>query len=460
VFLGLALGLALLRFLRLGEWGLWVDEAHTLHDALAPGGLSPLNYPLGYLVTQWSIALCGGSLDEWTLRLAPAVFGALGILLTFWAFAPQVGRRRAGLAALMLGACSWHLYWSQSARAYTLAQDLALLGGGLVVRGVFAQRRSRYFAGLAIAAAAGLAHPSAAVLLPVWLFGPALLQWLGVELPGERELGRVLALGAVVLALGGGWGLAVWRDYLSAKEGASVAHFLLTTGYYVTPLVGLSALVGGLVAIARRDPADLLGVTVCAVVGVLGVAASLFVRVTAQYVFVALPWILVLATAPLELAPVRARRWATALFLALLLVPAAADTALYFGPRHGNRPRWSEAYAYVWSERGPYDLVVGMAAPVGEYYLRPGSHYLRSHRAMVRLNPYFRYVPAHWARQGRRTWYVVRREDLATWEPEDRERILETLDEQCRLVRTFPVRYTPRDLDVRVYVRGPDGVAP
>ena len=26
--------LALLRFWWLGEWGLWIDEAHTLHDAM------------------------------------------------------------------------------------------------------------------------------------------------------------------------------------------------------------------------------------------------------------------------------------------------------------------------------------------------------------------------------------------------------------------------------------------
>ena len=187
------------------------------------------------------------------------------------------------------------------------------------------------------------------------------------------------------------------------------------------------------------------------------VVASLFARVTAQYVFVVLPWIAVLATAPLELRWVRERPWSRWALVALLLLPAAADSALYFGPRHGNRPRWDDAYAFVWTERGPEDLVVGMAAPVGEYYLAPGTRHLRAHRSLVRLNAYFRHIPAHWARQGRRMWFVVRHEDLATWEAQDRDRFVRMLEAQCELVATFEVGYTPRDLDVLVYVREADG---
>ena len=457
LFLGLALGLALLRFFKLGTWGLWVDEAHTLHDSLAPGGFSILDYPLGYLLTRGAMDLMGGSLDEWTLRLAPACLGALGLPLTYWAARPFVGRRRAAAAALIVGVSAWHLYWSQSARAYTLAQDLALLGGGLVARGVLAGRPRLHLLGIAIAALAAFAHPSAAFLLPVWVLGPAALQRLGVSLP-RRYATAPLILGVLAVAMVlGGWGVSVWGNYWDAKQGSSIVHYLLSTGYYVTPFLALAALAGALVAWRRRAGFDLLVLAACATVGGLGVLASFFVIVTAQYVFVALPWIAILATAPLELTLLHERRWARWALLGLLLVPAAADCALYFGPRHGNRPRWSEAYAYVWSERGPEDLIVGMAAPVGEYYLDPGATHLRSHRSLVRLNPYSRHIPAHWARQGRRIWYVVRHEDLATWEPADRAAFQQVLETQCRLAAVFEVDYTPRDLDVAVYVREADG---
>ena len=453
----LALGLALLRFLRLGDWGLWVDEAHTLHDSLVPEGLSFLDFPLGYMLTKGVVAIAGSAPDEWSLRLLPACFGALGLPLTYWAFRPFVGRRRALLAALLLGVSSWHLYWSQSARAYTLAQDLALIGGGLVTRGVLQGPPRRVLIGLGIAGLAVFAHPSAAFLLPVWVFGPALLQRLGVELPRKYSLAPLVLLAAAGLLVLGGWGASVWSNYVDAKAGSSLLHFALSTGYYVTPFLVLGALLGACVAWVRRQPVDLLALAVCATVGGLGLCAAFFVRVTAQYVFVALPWIALLATAPLDLRWVRERAWSRWALLVLLLLPAAVDSALYFGPRHGNRPRWGEAYAYVWGERGPDDLVVGMAAPVGEYYLAPGTRHLRSHRSMVRLNAYFRHIPAHWARQGRRIWYVVRREDLATWESDDRKQFIQMLETQCELEATFEVDYTPRDLDVLVYVREPSG---
>lgn len=456
-FLGLALGLALLRFLRLGDWGLWVDEAHTLHDALAPEGMSLLKFPLGYLMTKGLIGLSGGAIDEWTLRLGPALLGALGIPLTYWAFRPCVGRRRAAVAALIVGVSSWHLYWSQSARAYTLAQDLALIGGGFVARGVLSGRRRPRLRGLVFAALAAFAHPSAALLLPVWVFGPALLQRAGVRLPRKYAGRPLLILTLVGLVLLGPWFTGVLIDYWNAKQGGSIKHFVLSTGFYLTPLLALGVLLGGLVAWKRREAFDSLALLACLTVLGGAVAASLFVVVTAQYVFVALPWMAVLATAPMETGLLRDRRLARWAFLALLLIPSAVDSTIYFGPRHGNRPRWGEAYAHVWAERGPEDLVVGMAAPVGEYYLRPGEEHLRSHRALVRLNPYFRFIPAHWARQGRRIWYVVRREDLATWEADDRAAFKEMLDTQCRMEATFEVGFTPRSLDVVVYVREANG---
>ena len=96
-------------------------------------------------------------------------------------------------------------------------------------------------------------------------------------------------------------------------------------------------------------------------------ALAFFVRVSAQYLYMALPWIAALATAPIRK---RALSW---LYLGLLVLPGLVEIGLYFGPRHGDRPRWREAYAHVFEQRAPHDLVYGMAAVVGQYYLDPGA---------------------------------------------------------------------------------------
>ena len=70
--------LALLRFWGLGRWGLWVDEAHTLHDALWLSRDGLPDNPLGYLITNFVVQFLG-STDEVALRLGPAFFGAIGI---------------------------------------------------------------------------------------------------------------------------------------------------------------------------------------------------------------------------------------------------------------------------------------------------------------------------------------------------------------------------------------------
>jgi hypothetical protein len=457
--LGLTAAFALLRLYDLGAWGLWVDEAHTLHDATSPGAppLSGQQFPLGYLVVRLALELHGGAADEWVLRLPSALFGVLGILLTAWAFAPVVGRQRAAVAALLVAASGWHLYWSQTARAYTLMQDLSLLGAGLYLRGLARGRPALVIGGLALGTLAIFAHPSAALLLPGWVLAPLVLPYLRVPLPKDPPRLALSVLGAVGLIVLGGWAIRVWIDYQDAKGGASTRHFALTTGWYLGPLLALGAGVGGALAALRRRPFDLLIALVCLVTLGAAVAASGYVLVAAQYVFCLLPWIAVLASVPFG-PGADGRATLRHAWLALLVLPGLVDMGLYFGPRHGNRPRWREAYAHVWNERGPHDLVFGMAAPVGEYYLAPRRDVLRQHRALIRLDPYTNHLPPHWSRRGRTIWFVLRREDLAAWGAERRAAFLAMLDRECRLELELPVRWTPRDLTVQVWVREQDGV--
>ena len=442
--------LALLRFVRLGEWGLWIDEAFTLNDAyqlLDGGRLDPRNL-LGLASIAAVLGISGGWPDELTLRLAPAIFGFLGVFLTYWAFAPAVGRRRAAAAALIVGASSWHLYWSQSARFYTLAQDLSLLSAGLVLRGRLDHRLLPAALGLAVAFVAPLAHLSGG-----WMAPALVLVLLG---PGAGRRLRILgAVGLALLLAAAVWAWGVWSTYAESKSIASPdpLHLLLTTGFFVTPLLCTGSAIGAWVAIRRRRPFDLLVVGWIFAVLVLAVAGSFVARVSAQYVFVLLPWLALLATAPLGRSSGGDRRPACMAwgYLALLVLPQVATCGLYMTVRRGERPQWREAYQHVWSQRGPDDLVIGMAWPVGEYYLSPGYRQPRLSRRVLRLNRYDAHVPFQWARQGRPMWLVINREWLVEFSREDRQRLERFLREACHLERVWPLWVEKRDLSVWVY---------
>lgn len=461
----LAVLLALTRFWRLGRWGLWVDEAFTLHDIEALGGwragLAPRGNFLGLAAIGAAVRLSGGWPDEWTLRIVPAVCGALGVPLTFWAFRPRVGRLRAAAAALIVATSSWHLYWSQNARFYTLAQDLALLSSGLFLRGYWKGRVGLSVLAGGAGVVAATAHLSGALVPGALLLAPWLSQRTRAALPEAvrrpRAVVTVLALGIALASAP--WTLGLWRDYRAAKAAdpdvlRAVAHFALTTGYYVTPVLGAAALCGALTGLARRSPFDLFALLVCALVLLGATLAATQARVTAQYVFVLLPWIAVLATSPLELgaASERGRLGLGLAWLALIALPQLSRQVLYFTVRHGQRPRWREAYEYVWNERGPDDLVVGMCPPVGEYYLSPDDREPRVPRRIVRIDPWNPGAPYRWARFGRRIWIVMSHEWLDDWGRADARALERYLAESCRLALRLPLEVESRDLGVFVYV--------
>lgn len=452
-----------LRFVALGHWSLWHDEALTLADSRH--GSNELN-PLGYALFRAFYGSASARPDEFLLRLPAAVLGCLAVLASLWSLRPFVGARAATLAAFFLAASPWHLYWSQNARFYTLAQTLALVGGGLLLRGLYGDSARKTVGGVVLLAGAAVTHPSAAFLIAPLFVLPWIVRFFEWLPPTRsRAFGWFAAAGLAALVGGSGWafkGLVTW----DTRQGiGSPLHLAKTAGYLVGPLLGLAFLVGAWRARARRESFVPLYATLlaCLAAGV----ASFFLRVSAQYVFVLQPWIAAVAgLAFLPAAgeePRRARR--RALLALCVVAPALLETALYFALRHGDRPRWREAYAYVHEHRGPVDLVLGMDAPVAEYYLDPRATELRDWRTVTWFDDFRGRLPQDWARYGRRTWFVVNRTLFDDWgslpaSSENRAEAERILREECELVARFPVPFTPRDLDVEVYVtRAPGGPA-
>jgi hypothetical protein len=451
LLLAAALAIGALRWLRLGEWSLWIDEAFTLGDALSG---REFENPLGYFVWRQWLAVVGSVPTEAELRAPAALFGHVGVLLVWFAARPFVGARAAALAALLLALSPWHVYWSQSARFYTLASALSLAGVALAAPP--GARPLRRASGFLLAGAALLAHPSAGLVLPGLVAGPLIARARpGAARGGQRVLAwTALGVGAVLAAV---WALPILRDWNVVKGGANPAHLVLSSGFFLTPALAVLAAFGLFDVFKRRDhPGAVLALLV--VFGWLGAfAVSLVMRVSAQYVFVLLPYTLALAAAPFARgasgSPARLAGFSAALAALLAAAPLATNTLLQLTVRNGEREHWREAYAVVARERRDGDLVLGMAAPVGQYYLAPGSRDLREPTALEYLDR-FRFEAATFAAHvGRRTWFVVNEERFAEWPSEQRDELRRILREDCRLVAHFPLEVESRDLSVFVYLR-------
>jgi hypothetical protein len=453
--LALAVVLALLRFVRLGEWSLWIDESLTWADAHHGLGTSDLFNPLGYRLVTSVAEQSAGPPDEFALRLLPALAGVLCVPLCAWAFSPLLGRRRAAWAALFLAISAWHLFWSQSARFYTLSQLTALIGAGFALRGLLDGGRIRLYGGLLLCAAAATFHPSAALLIPALALGA----WFdGAQDAARRARAReafiVLVLIGLCLAP---WALRPLLHHLGQKPSpgalAGPLHLSLTAGYFFTPFLGAVALWAAIRAWLHRDAnTRLLAVLLIAGFGA-ALSIAVLAQVTAQYLFVLLPFACALAAGllseddqPPSLAP-RVER----LVVAGLVVASLVNCGLYLTSRSGERPRWREAYHYVENARERGDLIAGMASPIGEFYLGGGSTDLRHPRTVQPLGRFYVEGPRHWKRDGRRTWFVIRPQWFADMRPEDADELRAFLHLNCQLMQRFDVSMQGRDLDVLVY---------
>lgn len=454
--LAAAMVLGLVRFLGLGEFGLWFDEVLTWGDARS--GTAPRN-AAGYAVVGWVVDALGGEPTEAALRLGPAVAGWLAIPLTALAFAPLAGPRRAAAAALVVALSPWQLQWSQTARFYTFCEVATLLGAALIVRGALAGSLARFAAGIVVGLASALFHAHGVVVTGAVAACAMPMARANLSPRAWRTLLAVAGVGAVAAALFAG---PMLRDYMAVKSVADpvsgAAHFARSTAWFVTPTVAAACIAAMVLGLERggRGRALWCVVGVAVVGGVALTALGALVTTTAQYAFSLFPWIALLAVWPVgdgtdEGAP-RGPRFAAA-WLLVVALPLVAGQALYFTAEHGQRPRWREASEFVDARRAPNDVVAALPAAVVEFYLsgrQDGN--ARRHDLVVDIDRYRTSVAIEeLPRRSRTVWYVIRRDYLERFDARDRAAIERFLAERCRRVQTFPVQATGRDLTIDVW---------
>ena len=390
-----------LRMLELGEWSLWIDEAHTWRDATMPfdgedGFMASARrfYALPFLLLRFLFGIGVLGFGEWSVRLPFAVIGIATVPLLAICGRRLVGASPAVAAAWLLAINPWHLFWSQNARGYALV----VLGSVLAIHRLHVLAASGRARDLLLSAAfvalAVMSHPPSATLV----FGFVAFLMIGHAQRADSRMAWVnLALLAVFLvalpSLIRHYDL--FSEFLDAKADLSPRHWFETVAYYFRPSLLLLALLAMLMAprLLGRNRAMyltcLVGVPMLAMTSV----GSQLVKVTARYAICTLPPILWLVGMVLVECVRRvgqlpnlvcARAWLLAAVVPLLLVADFLyhDVA-YFAEQNGQRARWREAAAFVRSEaeaRGLRGLhVLSVNHPTMLYYLRPRHWFVGDH---------------------------------------------------------------------------------
>lgn len=156
-----------LRFWRLGDWNFQATEIFTLRDSVRPQfhNARPLGYLLNYYLIRPLMPL-----DEFGLRLLPAIFGALAVPAFYLVSRRLVGSRAAFLGTLLLAVNPLLISYSQLARYWSLVFLLSTIFPYAIYLGLRDRNRPALGLGLATFVLSVLAHPVSALVI----VGPAL----------------------------------------------------------------------------------------------------------------------------------------------------------------------------------------------------------------------------------------------------------------------------------------------
>lgn len=205
---------AALRFYRLGDNPLWLDEANgvliawgsprEVVDALTRDGNPPLYY---WLLHGW-MKIFGAS--EAGVRGFSALVGTASVAAVGWASRALFPSRPIGAlaAGVITALATLHVYYSQEARMYSLTP---LLGVGVLVllhRALESDRAWRWAPVSALLAAGLFTHNYFLFVLPVV---PLAALWT----PGRRSRARAVALATLAV----GVAVLVWSPWIPVLRG-------------------------------------------------------------------------------------------------------------------------------------------------------------------------------------------------------------------------------------------------
>ncbi|MFL5495523.1 MAG: hypothetical protein ACJ8DC_14160 [Gemmatimonadales bacterium] len=395
LFAGLILlGLAL-RFWRLGDWNFQATEIFTLRDSLRPRLSNPR--PLGYLLNYYLVRPFH-PLDEFGLRVLPAIFGVLAIPAFYLVSRRLIGMRAALLGTLLLTVSPVLVLYSQLARYWSLVFLLSAIYPYALYLGLRDRNPRALALGLVAGVLAALAHPVAVLLLGglgVWAAGtylrPGYLAQLWTQ-RGARWAAAIAILLAVLVAVRF---VPVLQNWISLHDKHPGGQFLLRPPskpglkqiFYLLAFVdGLTlpvALIGvaGMYLLWRgRDRSLALLLTCLAGFPVVTLTLiSLRTPVSTYYLLPAVPAFFmgagVLVDRLFEAEWKPAPRWLVPAIVMILVVAPGVPT-LVSDYRDGRRYDFRGMARWLGVRMGPGDIVFSDQPVVMTHYL-PGAEVQR-----------------------------------------------------------------------------------
>jgi mannosyltransferase len=436
---------AALRFYKLGQWGFWGDEYITVEDALDVfgGGFGRLTPSL--LITHLNFRLFG--VNEWAARLTAALAGVVSIPVLYCLVKRQYNAQLALITSLLLAVSSWHLYWSQNARFYTILLLFYTLALFFFYWAIEEDRPLFMFLSLVFFGFAALERLIAAYFIPVvlgyliflkigWFGRPRGLRW--------RNLAIYLVPGVVLLIL-----MVVTNPAFKSLDSAVFRFGFVNNNpvwivsgiafYMGIPLLIMAA-AGAVILLVRRNRFGLF-LTLGFVVPLVSIViTSLFTYSANRYIFPAMTSAIVLAGVAIydlwRQTQGSGKLLAFGVLLIMLIAPMA-DNLLYFVYQNGNRDNWKAALEFVASEMDIEDRVVVVNVQLAEYYLKRRAidmHYLEKEGlTMVTEN------------RGS-TWFIL---DLTT--PDKTPKISRWVRENALFIQDFDVVVSARKFPMEIY---------
>lgn len=430
------------RFIKLGSWSLWIDEALEINyvKEVMPNifGASRLSLMASAIVFRYF------PITEWSARLAPALIGIITIPVLYFPIKKLFGPGVALLSVLLLAISPTHLFWSQNARFYTFL----LLFYALAQFAFFYWLETDRFWLLVVTGLlfglAVLERMVAGFLAPVVVAYWVMLLILPFGKPVGLRWRNLLILTGVGVA---GFLYIVFKMHFLADFSTFILghehnplRVLLSIVYDVGVPLFLFALIGGAYLILQKSRIGLYLLIGAIVPVVLLVLISPFTQAFSRYVFITLPnWVILGAVAAKEIftqAQKNYRILAVGVVL-VLLVDSFSQDVLYYGFQNGNRQDFKGAFALVEQKKMPEDLVISTSPQVGDFYL--GQPVSDSQK--LDLNS---------LSQGKqRAWFVI--DNRVYVSPE----LQAFLDQKTQLIGVYDVNVPGKNMTMRDYLYDP-----
>jgi len=456
LLIGVTLFGAILRFYKLADWSLWVDEIVTMTNARSvfQGVLSDpavllrilFRESLSDVLIYLPLKLFG--MAELNARLMPALIGILSIPLFYFPIRKLMDAATAMLVVSLLSISPWHIEWSQNARFYMALLVLYTLAILAFYFGIEKDKPWYLVISLFLLYLATRERLFALFYLPVVIGYFAVLQLLRYEKPAGFRVRNILLVTIVPLVLGlffGGRFVAEPSDWVSDFSYVTAGPlfiFSLFVHYVGIPILCLGV-VGALYLVIKKNRLGLFLASAALVPLLAVMVISPFQFTSTRYAFVTLPAWLMLAsfTAITFLSQTKGKVniLAAGGILVILASPIFGDY-LYFRYENGYRANWKAAFELVEQQKAPEDLVVTPAISLGIFYLGPQQG--KQVYDMFNIDQNFI------ASNDQRVWIVHNRRKI---EPS----LQNWVEQNCELIEVFDVQVGIENKEMRVYLFDP-----